>query len=81
MAADGRISDELVGEGAVHVVGEAASRMIRGQRVHVTARLSTSATLYPAAVATAVATTKQGALQHTQTQTQESQDKHNNQLC
>ena len=51
-----------MGEGAVHVVGEAASRMLRGHRVHVSKKLSTSATLYPAAVATAVSAAKQGAV-------------------
>jgi hypothetical protein len=64
IAADGGISDELVGEGAVHVIGEAASRMLRGQRVHISAKLVTSASLYPSTVSTTVTTTKHGAISY-----------------
>lgn len=45
VAADGRLSDELIGEGNVHVVGEASSRLMRGDRVTINVSLTASSKL------------------------------------
>lgn len=54
MAADGRLSDELIGEGDVHVVGEASSRLLRGDRVTINVFLTASSKVLPTAAMDAV---------------------------
>eukprot|EP00892_Ulva_mutabilis_P005015 jgi/Ulvmu1/2886/UM146_0028.1 len=49
VAADGQLSDELIGEGDVHVVGEASSRLLRGDRVTISVSLTSSSKIMPTA--------------------------------